>query len=162
MAVNVPPVLLLYPLGSADVVEVAPDRLMAPWGAVRWFSGEGRPPVELLGGVDTDDQNDEAMREWEDAYLVGALYRRHDALVARYRFIRSDTMAEFKRAGNPDATGAQRPSSATIAEMTDRLMRDIARASESLRRHRSLMQNKGCSLPPLPPDVILGDELGDE
>lgn len=39
-ALEVPPVLLLSPLGQADRVEILPGVLVNPWYALKWFAGE--------------------------------------------------------------------------------------------------------------------------
>jgi hypothetical protein len=40
-AVGVPPILLLFPLGDEETVEVLPGRQVPTWDAVKWFSGHG-------------------------------------------------------------------------------------------------------------------------
>lgn len=40
-ALGVPPVLLLFPLGEEESVEVLPGRLTDTWSALKWFSGQG-------------------------------------------------------------------------------------------------------------------------
>lgn len=46
---GVPPVTLLFPLGSSATVELLPGREVSTWDAVAWFTGEsplGEPALE--------------------------------------------------------------------------------------------------------------------
>jgi transcriptional regulator with XRE-family HTH domain len=48
-ALGVPAVLLLFPLGHADAVEVLPGREVAPWDAIEWFTGNSEDPAGASG-----------------------------------------------------------------------------------------------------------------
>jgi transcriptional regulator with XRE-family HTH domain len=43
-ALGVPAVLLLFPLGHAETVEVLPGRDVDPWAAIEWFTGDSEDP----------------------------------------------------------------------------------------------------------------------
>jgi transcriptional regulator with XRE-family HTH domain len=45
-ALDVPPVLLLFPLGHVDAVEVLPGLEVDPYTAIEWFSGEITEPAD--------------------------------------------------------------------------------------------------------------------
>lgn len=69
---GVPPLLLLLPLGDAELVELMPGVTVDPWTAWRWTTGEA--------GVDALVRSSE--RDWSHPQypdLVVDVYRRHDA-----------------------------------------------------------------------------------
>lgn len=66
-ALDVPPVLLIYPVGVSDSTEITSGETGAPWTGVRWWMGEVR-----LDGASTDD---------DPSAAPVVLYRRHQALV---------------------------------------------------------------------------------
>ncbi|GAA4630045.1 hypothetical protein GCM10023196_053790 [Actinoallomurus vinaceus] len=70
-ALKAPPILLVFPLGEADRVEVVPGHELDTWEAVKWFAGEMPFP-----GGDQDEVN-----AWIEASKPIALYREHDRLV---------------------------------------------------------------------------------
>lgn len=39
-ALDVPPILLIYPVGYAETVEALPGQEVPPWTAAKWFTGE--------------------------------------------------------------------------------------------------------------------------
>ena len=45
-ALDVPPVLLLFPLGHAPAVEVLPGADVDPWAAIEWFTGNIADPAD--------------------------------------------------------------------------------------------------------------------
>ena len=154
MALNVPPILLVYPVGVDYLVEIAPDKEIAPWFATRWFMADARPPAELLGGrPDLDIAT--GMREWEQAATVIPMYRRHDSLIRRYRFVRDDTMAELRRLAEPRPPEQGEATKAELQSRTDMLARDVAKAAEALYRHRETIRELGYRLPDLPSDISL-------
>lgn len=153
MALNVPPILLIYPIGRDKLVEIGPEHEIAPWFAVKWFIADNRPPAELLGGRAEMDTAD-AMREWEEAAAVFTAYRRHDSLVRRYRYVRDDMMAEIRRMAEPSPPEREDAAGLTQARV-DLLAKDLVRAADAVRRHRQHMRDDGYVLPELPPDVDL-------
>ena len=53
-ALDVAPILLLFPLGIEDVAEVRPGTWASTWDAAEWFAGRRETPPALPTG-DTDD-----------------------------------------------------------------------------------------------------------
>lgn len=45
-ALGVPPVLLLFPLGYAETVELLPGHQVGPWAAIEWFYGNISDPSD--------------------------------------------------------------------------------------------------------------------
>jgi transcriptional regulator with XRE-family HTH domain len=50
-ALGVPAVLLLFPLGYEQAVEVLPGRLVDPWDAIDWFMGNISDPADPQSGA---------------------------------------------------------------------------------------------------------------
>lgn len=89
-ALDVPPALLLFPIGVADDIEVLPGQVAQPWQAYKWFIGDqafpwspagdleehGRGPVDAASGMhrwyDDPEQN------WHEGAAPIALYHRHE------------------------------------------------------------------------------------
>lgn len=75
---DVPPLLLIAPVGAAADVEVLPGVSVDPWSIVRWASGEGTlrqldfaPEQEaLLGLLRLYRWHDQSIREWDAARHV--------------------------------------------------------------------------------------------
>ncbi len=49
-ALDVPAVLLLFPLGHAETVEVLPGLEADPWAAIEWFTGNSEDPANPYAG----------------------------------------------------------------------------------------------------------------
>jgi 8-oxo-dGTP pyrophosphatase MutT (NUDIX family)/transcriptional regulator with XRE-family HTH domain len=76
-ALEVTPVELLFPLGSAETVELSDGRSVPTWEALTWFTGEALPASETIG-----------------------LFRLHQQLVDRYLITaRRSSAAEAEIAG---------------------------------------------------------------
>lgn len=66
---NVPPIMLAFPIGQEDTIRVLPNLVVPTWQAAQWFMGE-----RAL----TDDPDD---FEWEASAAPVNYYREHDAAV---------------------------------------------------------------------------------
>ncbi|WP_432982138.1 helix-turn-helix domain-containing protein [Dactylosporangium sp. CA-233914] len=155
MALNIPPILLVYPLGRQERVEVVPGYEAPTWSAFRWFAASKRPTGPLLGGSVDEGGVTEPLIEWEKAHLVVQVYRRHDSLVNRYRFTRDDTMNELRRLAEPSE---RMPDERETRRITDRVARDLAKAAEALRVHRQDMRSRGYQPPRLPVDIDVDED----
>lgn len=62
---RVPPILLTFPVGTEDEVEILPGEIVSTWDAARWFTGEAPYPG--------DDR-----RRWSLAQNATEMYRAHD------------------------------------------------------------------------------------
>lgn len=89
-ALEVPPVLLLFPVGVVEEIEVLPGHVAAPWAAYKWFIGDasfpwspageleehGSGPVDPVSGMhrwyDDPEQN------WHEGAAPISLYHRHE------------------------------------------------------------------------------------
>jgi transcriptional regulator with XRE-family HTH domain len=79
-ALDVPPLLLLFPVGYVEQVEALPGSVLSTWYAAKWFGGEqpwildnAEPDADLStwrqnrAGLDAHRTHDSLMREWVDA-----------------------------------------------------------------------------------------------
>lgn len=82
-ALDVPPLLLIFPFGSSSTVEHLPGQTADTWEAAQWFTGEAPPP----GWEQTD--SDTVVGGWPQRFnrysRPVALYRQHDRYVADWR-----------------------------------------------------------------------------
>lgn len=62
---GVPPILLTFPVGAEDEVEILPGEIVSTWDAARWFTGEAPYPG--------DDR-----RRWSQTQNAAEMYRAHD------------------------------------------------------------------------------------
>lgn len=133
-ALDVPPILLVAPLGRQETTEILPGRELGTWDAVLWQSGEMRltagsteSPTELMNVADAD--------------AVVPLYHLHDQLVDE-----CEAMA--------DAWSADR-SYPSLEDSAGNVIKDgrdfYWDAVDKLRQHRALMEQRGLLLPDLPP-----------
>lgn len=80
-ALDVPPLLLIFPLGHEQAIEVLPSVTMGTWDAAAWFTGEAQPPE---GYIDLEDQPTFYFRE--QSHLTSEWLRvRDDAALADVR-----------------------------------------------------------------------------
>jgi transcriptional regulator with XRE-family HTH domain len=139
---EIPPVLLLFPLGLEESIEVVPGEEVDPWQALKWFTGEDDwLPNTPTGSEET--QGSEPVR----------LFREHDQFVddwwvQRRRLeqiasTRHESLRRFRTEANPDAVDEQ------MLELVARNMRGI---EEALRTTRQDMRALGLNPPPLGPE----------
>ncbi|MFI7618041.1 helix-turn-helix domain-containing protein [Nonomuraea terrae] len=120
-ALDVPPALLVFPLGIEEEVEVPPGETIDTWEAVRWFGGDH------VKGLSAD----------ADATIVED-YRWHDDLVQRWR----STQEELNRLiliGGPEND--------ELIAANNRLLGAIR---QNLMAGRKRMRSDGMKLPKLP------------
>lgn len=90
-ALGVPPVLLLFPLGRVQAVEVLPGRDAHPWDGIRWFTGE----IPDLDGGEPDGRESPI-----------SLYSLHHVFVSQWSQEQQAAAAALKAAmetGTPEA-----------------------------------------------------------
>ena len=76
-ALNIPPILLLVPLGNVDSVEILKGKTVAPWVATKWVQGYGLLDAPIDGKVSSDGP----LREKFDALL------HHGEILMWHRFL---------------------------------------------------------------------------
>ena len=92
---DVPPFLLLVPLGQDEEVEALPGRMTDAWQVYRWMNGE--VPTDQLRPAAERDPSEHYFRHSPAAYVI-ELYRRHDSALYGYLRLRSS---------NPEAAKAR-------------------------------------------------------
>jgi transcriptional regulator with XRE-family HTH domain len=140
-ALDVPPVLLMFPLGRVEAIEYLPGQQMPPWDAMMWFSG--RHGVEIV-----------------------RLYERHSNLVEqwklRHRGLRHAETIRERQTHEALLIEAEVLSAAqeAVSEVTDepsrnaQLLREWVEETELLIRSiRRQMLEHGLILPELPPEL---------
>ncbi|MGV9762165.1 helix-turn-helix domain-containing protein [Micromonospora tulbaghiae] len=157
MALNVPPILLIYPVGKELAVRTSPRQDCGTFYAARWFMGDTRPTPDMAG-LDEPDDYKSAVLEWESARDIVQTYQRHGTLVRRYRYVRDDVMAQLTRMADPAAADEEPEVRRIHKRRTDVLVSNLSRAGEALRNHRALMQKLNLALPALPPDIEITDD----
>lgn len=131
---GVPPVTLLFPLGSSAAVEVLPGREVATWEAVAWFTGE--LPLE-------EPAAEGSARDVLDAF------RQHGDLVAAA--LSSYALARERR--RAASTTLDRTRRATLLERADGYEEHAFEDAQELRTHRERMRRRGLTLPSLPDEL---------
>lgn len=125
-ALNVPPPLLLLPVGDEDVVAVTPRSHVHPHLAYKWLAGRG--PLA------SSDRKAIGVRQWHEAARPLRLHDHHDELADRVRQAQAD---------------ARRAALADDAEQTT-TRQGYADALAALVDHRRVMRREGIQPPALP------------
>lgn len=135
-ALDVPPVLLLFPVGLQEAVEVLPGVTADPWHAVRWFNGQSGNPADPGAQQPPEGR---VLRYWQD----------NDRLAATIS-------SAGERIAQADADSAAAVTTLE-AEQHQRLaeseVRHLGTAVTALLNLRRTITEAGMLLPPLSPDV---------
>lgn len=123
-ALEVPPVLLLFPLGRVEQMEVLPGRDVATWPALLWFTGEY--PAGSTIGPDAHDRDD-----WQTVNL----FRSHQQLVTHWL----EDRARLDRADQPG--------------LMDYYAQTIRSTERGLVNVRADMRKQGLTPPGLPDEL---------
>jgi transcriptional regulator with XRE-family HTH domain len=149
-ALMVPPILLLYPLGRAEGVEVLPGVDVSAWEAVQWFIGDRRLPLQTAGAAD------DLPEEWPIHY-----FRRQDRLLGEWNSVRQELRSARAQLGGLDwQTPTDRPDLAqqklSEVEFLEQRLRSV---EERLGFDRRTMRDLGVDLGDLPPELKHVDEI---
>lgn len=135
-ALDVPPLVLVFPIGDQPTVELLPGYEVRPWTAARWFTGEQPLPVEAPGEAWADRQRG------EDS--PAGLFRMNDELIRRW--LRADRVVQ-------DLIDFGRGASEGALERREEAVDDIS-------RHRRDMRRLGVEPDPLP--AVIPPEADDD
>lgn len=147
-ALDVPPVLLVFPIGHDAEVEVLPDQVVSTWDAAKWFAGD--EPLILR-----DEKGDPAtlgadeLAAWNGGVSPVPLFREHDRLLAQ-RAAAQTMLAGAYRAASQATSDEQKQLQKLRAESEERHVREIERSLWDLRAH---LQREGFTPPPLPAEL---------
>lgn len=147
-ALNVPPLLLVLPVGQEEMTEVLPGHDAPTWPAATWFTGEAPfpgsdPSVYVIG---EDDQPD-------PGFDAGAaplrLFRDH----ARYLEEREAAWLAAQAATadtRREAAAVRREAAQAAAQATADAYRYVRLLDAQIRQTRAAMRKRGLLPPPLP------------
>jgi len=127
-ALDVPPLLLVFPVGTAQEVEILPGEVRTPFRGSQWFTGE-RP----FPGPDDGAYLDEIAADWR--YATGSpleLYRAHNRAVAEEAHALTRA-SEYERSRDA-AAGDRRHAFASAAADARQTAERCRIATENLRR----------------------------
>lgn len=149
-ALDVPPALLVFPLGHQPALEVLPDQERPTWMGVKWFTGdEPFPRADGISGmitlVGTPDDN----QAWADGARPVVFHRDHDRLVRNWRW-------EFERIPIIREAVANAATDDVRVEYEQRLRQaqeQVAQLERELAQHRQNMRRHGVAPPTLPDEL---------
>lgn len=106
-ALEVSPVLLVFPLGQADTVEVLPDRNVDTGRALKWFTGESMFTGETYVDHDSGEVGYKVEPEDQDAWnkrgLVVNLFREHGQKLVEWNSANMNAKAHRRKALKADS-----------------------------------------------------------
>ena len=134
-ALDVAPLLLLFPIGTEDTIEVLPDVMVPAFRAALWFTGEQPWP----------DGTGEAARSWSRGSFAAVAFREHEKLAAEHRLeIRA---ARMQRQTLVEATMAD-DEAQDLRQSADWHERAAAEIERKLRAVRRAMRDRKLDLRP--------------
>ncbi|MFF4980829.1 helix-turn-helix domain-containing protein [Streptomyces sp. NPDC001046] len=136
---GVPPVTLLFPLGTSATVEVLPGREVSTWDALAWFTGE--TPMDKPAPEGT-------------ARNVLDVFRNHGDLVSAARA--STALAKERR--RAASTTLDRARRATLLERAEGYEEHAFEDCQELRAFRGRMRERGLVPPALPDELAFVDQ----
>ncbi|MEU4200831.1 helix-turn-helix transcriptional regulator [Streptomyces sp. NPDC026294] len=139
----VPPVSLLFPLGTAATVAVLPGREVPTWDAVAWFTGETSLKLPVPEG---------SAREILDVFRA-----HHDAVETALSSSR--LASERRRKASTSLDPQRRERLLSAAASYEQVAYDDCR---ELRLFRDRMRERGLMLPTLPDDLAFIEDAENE
>lgn len=143
-ALGLPPILLIYPLGEAELCEVLPGRELGTWQAVKWFMGEEpmgtRAPDDGKWYVTSSDWDD-----WEKGAAPVDDYRWHDRYVTQWNDARNEALSARKAAKIAGSEDERKMHLRNAA----RAEAELAEVERLLSTHRMNMRRRGVAPPEL-------------
>jgi transcriptional regulator with XRE-family HTH domain len=136
-ALRVPPVLLVFPLGREESIEVLPDQRVATWDALRWFSGERWR--EIYGGELASVLGMPERQEIE-------LFRDHEFAINQW----SDNLRDLNHALESAQTADTEPVRNALARRADNLTERLQNDEGHIREIRERLRAEGLIPPSLP------------
>ena len=142
-ALDVPPVLLVAPVGRARAQEVLPGVQTSPWRARGWIHGAVEPEYPGFSAA-----------LWQQSRRVIALYDVHRLLVREHQQLerRIKQLAEQEHLLIDEVTPNDlRLTSGILADFVT----ELAYSVDRIRTHRNLIKSEGYELPELPPSISM-------
>ncbi|MFG2370427.1 helix-turn-helix domain-containing protein [Streptomyces sp. NPDC048504] len=136
---GVPPVTLLFPLGTSATVEVIPGREVSTWEALTWFTGESPLDQPAAEGTARD---------------VLDVFRHHGDLATAATS--SNALARERR--RTASTTLDRARRATLLQRAEGYEEHAFEDCQELRAFRSGMRERGLVPPALPDELAFVDQ----
>lgn len=140
-ALEVPPVLLVFPVGHERSIETLPDKTLSTWEAAKWFIGEEPWP----GADGGPEERGDRWKEWQQAAAPLDLYRSHEQSQRRWARAKMNAFRDRKEADEASSEEG-RAARLAAADEADRLMQTL---EDTLRHVRQRMRDLGIELPVL-------------
>lgn len=136
-ALRVPPLLLIFPVGRADMTEVLPGVTVGTWPGAKWFTGE--EPFPTLNEADLRFYAAGSdFEDWQDA--ATKYFREQDQMFATWNAASTQPAAARKAAARPENTDDEARQWSAQADFLDRTVEQV---ESVLRRHRASMRKAG-------------------
>lgn len=142
-ALDVAPLLLLFPVGRQETVRVLPDRVLPVWEAAAWFTDE--TPLTHAPAPGTPRAVIDSFRQHADAVTTALTSQR--------------LLGEQQRKANTTLNETRRQDHLRSADQLGQLLLQDAQALRSLRAE---MRSAGLLPPALPQDLAFVDNDEDE
>lgn len=136
---GVPPVALLFPLGTSATVEVLPGREVSTWDALAWFTGETPLDQPAVEGTARD---------------VLDVFRHHGDLVAAA----TSSYALARERRRTASTTLDRARRATLLQRAEGYEEHAFEDCQELRAFRGRMRERGLVPPALPDELAFVDQ----
>ncbi|MFC9087059.1 helix-turn-helix domain-containing protein [Nocardiopsis dassonvillei] len=148
---EVPPLLLVFPVGRDEMTEVVPGREVPTWLAAKWFTGEEPLPWKTPDGWAVSPEDWGA---WQDGAEPVDRFRTHDRYISEWEGARGRAAAarDAARAAQGDA---ERDAFLMAAQAEEQQARFIER---SMQENRAGMRRAGLKPHPLAPLLAHLDE----
>lgn len=132
-ALNVPLLVLLFPVGTVEAVEPTPGEQVSPWEALRWASGEASLPSAASDAHEELKQNATEIRLYRDeARLVQEWQEADDMVLAVWK--------DFAATSNTTTHAAMRAQASSYEALKKQLADQIAGLRNEGRRMGVLFQ----------------------
>jgi transcriptional regulator with XRE-family HTH domain len=134
-ALNMPPMMLLFPVGTTTLTEIRPGELIEAWQAADWFAGLDELPLDKPWSEYSRDDDD----EWEAVREPLAMRIEYDKIVTEIRSIDRQMRRRFDEARASDPGSAAR---GWAAGTLDGLLWRRDQAMEDYLRYLSLARER--------------------
>jgi transcriptional regulator with XRE-family HTH domain len=142
-ALDVPPVLLVAPVGRKRYVQLLPEVVATSWEARGWIHGATEPQYSGASAV-----------HWQESRRAVILFDMHRLLVREHEQI--ERRVQRFSESSPGAPGDM------IAEIfrrergsVEEYVTELVYSLDRIKQHRRLMQSEGYDLPELPPRLAI-------
>lgn len=143
---QVPPVLLLFPVGQETGSDVLPGTSVDTWSAAKWFTGE----TEAIPGETEERQETEPVR----------LYREHEQVVEEWRDVQRKIKAFLGAVGEEIDRVEPEPHIAS-ARLWDAAATELRNSEDAIRGVRKRMRTHGLTPPTLEAEMARIEQKGD-